>query len=403
MLKYSSLVKDKVETKKPRYEVADIFRRYGDDYHREHPVSWEQQMVMRDIRQCRTAALGGHVDECDSCGGLRISYNSCRNRHCPKCGTLAKAMWLEKQKSLLLPVPYFHVVFTLDHSFNPLVRTNPKQMYNLLFQAAAQTLKAFGQRYLGGEMGITAVLHTWGQTLNQHIHLHCLVSGGALSPDGKRWRAAKGNFLFPIEAVSAQFRDTFCQGVATLYQKGALLLAGQSESYAESENFHEMLVEARAKRWQVYAKPPFGGAAQVLDYLGRYVHRIAIGNHRILSIEEGKVSFTYRDYKEDGQQKVMVLAATEFIRRYLQHVLPKGFVRVRHYGLLAPRYRRDKLARCRQLLGTVVPMGRSQMEILVEMLGGQPSQCQFCEQGQFRPLATIAPHPSRRNWVLAVC
>lgn len=383
-------------------ELADIFRRYAVAYQEQYPTSQQQRLVMRDIIECRTAALGGHVDECDNCGGLRIAYNSCRNRHCPKCGGLAKAMWLEKQQALLLPVPYFHVVFTIDHALNPVVRVNQKLVYDLLFRTAAKTLKDFGQQHLGGEIGLTAVLHTWGQTLTEHIHLHCVVTGGALSANGQRWRAAKPTFLFPIEAVSVEFRDAFCRGLSQLYQRGRLTFAGESEAYADPSHWQALLAAAQAKKWQVYAKPPFGGAAQVLDYLGRYVQRIAIGNQRLLSLEQGVVQFTYRDYKQDGQQKVMGLPALEFMRRFLQHVLPKGFVRVRHYGLLAPRYRRDKLARCHQLLGRVVTKVRTQAEVMAEMLGEQPNKCPWCEQGHFQAWDTLEPHPARRNWVLAV-
>ncbi len=386
----------------PKPELADIFRRYAVAYRAQYPTSQQQRLVMRDIIECRTAALGGHVDECDNCGGLRIAYNSCRNRHCPKCGGLAKAMWLEKQQALLLPVPYFHVVFTIDHALNPVVRVNQKLVYDLLFRTAAATLKAFGQRYLGGEIGLTAVLHTWGQTLTEHIHLHCVVTGGALSANEQRWRAAKPTFLFPIEAVSVEFRDTFCNGLTQLYQKGQLTFAGESEAFAAPTQWQALLASTAAKKWQVYAKPPFGGAAQVLDYLGRYVHRIAIGNQRLLSLEQGVVRFTYRDYKQDGQQQVMELSALEFMRRFLQHVLPKGFVRVRHYGLLAPRYRQQKLARCRQLLGTILTKVRSQAEVLTEMLGQEPDKCPLCQQGQFQALDTIDPPITRRNWVLAV-
>lgn len=253
----------------PRYELADVFRSYGEAFRHQYPVSSQQRLVLRDIVQCRTAVLGGHVDECDNCGGLRISYNSCRNRHCPKCGNLAKAEWLEKQKALLLPTHYF----TIDHAFNPIARVNQKAVYDLLFHSAAATLKAFGERYLGGEIGVTAVLHTWGQTLTEHLHLHCIVTGGALSADGREWRSTTPDYLFPIVELSAQFRERFCQGMERLYQKGQLRLHGQSDAWATPAAFAELIQSARGKKWQVYAKPPFGSAAQALDYLGRYVQR----------------------------------------------------------------------------------------------------------------------------------
>lgn len=390
---------------RPRYEVADIFRLYGDDFRRQYPVSYQQHLAMRDIMQCRTAALGGHADACDGCGVLRVSYNSCRNRHCPKCGALAKAEWLEQQKAHLLPTHYFHVVFTIDHAFNPIARVNQKLVYDLLFRSAAATLKAFGQQHLGGEIGFTAILHTWGQTLSEHPHLHCLVPGGALSADGKRWCSTSPDFLFPIEALSAQFRDRFCAGLRHLYCTGQLRFAGQSAMYAEETAFGQLVAGARAKKWQVYAKPPFGDAVQVLDYLGRYVHRVAISNHRILEIGGGQVRFSYRDYKDDGQEKEITLSAVEFIRRFLQHVLPRRFVRIRHYGFLAPRYRRQKLARCRALLGRydermTTPLSRE--EIVSELLGLAPDRCPFCEAGQFRPYQELPAHPARRRWLAAV-
>ena len=392
-------------TIQPRYEVADIMRLYGDDYRRQYPVSYQQQLVMRDIVQCRTAALGGHVDACDGCGVLPVSYNSCRNRHCPKCGGLAKAEWLEQQKAQLLPTHYFHVVFTIDHAFNPLARANQKVVYDLLFRSAAATLKAFGQRHLGGEIGFTTVLHTWGQTLNEHLHLHCLVPGGALTANGQRWRQTSPDFLFPIEALSAQFRDSFCAGLQQLYHAEQLRFAGQSAPYADADAFGQLVASAQAKRWQVYAKPPFGDAVQVLDYLGRYVQRVAISNHRILAVDAGQVRFSYRDYKADGQEKAMTLSAVAFIRRFLQHVLPKRFVRIRHYGLLAPRYRREKLARCRALLGqyaagVTTPLSRE--EIIIALLGPEPDRCPFCEAGRFQPDRVLAAHPARRRWQLVV-
>lgn len=404
MLKVSPSLATTVDTDKPQFEVADIFHLYGDEYRQQYHVSQEQRVVMRDIMQCRTAMLGGHVDECDSCRGLRISYNSCSNRHCPKCGSLARNEWLDRQKAHLLPVPYFHVVFTIDHAFNALARVNQRELYTLLFRTAAGTLKAFGQKYLNGEIGFISVLHTWGQTLIEHIHLHCIVPGGALSTDGKDWHSVSPDFLLPIIALSAEFKDAFCNGLQKLYDAGKLTFAGQSDYLADRAAFEDMLVESRAKKWQVYAKPSFGDAVQTLDYLGRYVNRIAISNYRILDVANGDVTFSYHDYN-DGQQKEMVLPAVEFIRRFLLHVLPKKFVRVRYYGFLSPRYRAKKLAQCRALLGAyhddmVTPLSRA--EILMEMLGHDPDQCPLCGVGKMRPFETVAAHPTRRKWQLAV-
>lgn len=404
MLKFLSPSTATIEAEKLRYELADIFRLYGDDYRRQYHVSHEQRLVMRDILQCRTAALGGHVDACDSCGGLRISYNSCRNRHCPKCGALAKLEWLEKQKAHLLPTHYFHVVFTIDHLFNPLARVNQTQVYNQLFTSAAETLKVFGQKYLGGEIGFTAILHTWGQTLTEHIHLHCIVMGGALTHDGKRWQATSPDYLFPIVELSAQFRDNFCAGMQKRFTKGEYLFAGQCAHLSDPATFNQLIADSQAKKWQVYAKPPFRDAAQTLDYLGRYVNRIAISNGRILDINNGFVRFSYRDYKTDGQHKEMRLPAVEFIRRFLQHTLPRRFVRVRHYGLLAPRYRRGKLARCCALLGThheaITPATTD--ELLTEMLGHDPAQCPLCGVGRMQLFEELKAHPTRRRWQVAV-
>ncbi len=405
MLKLSSPPRISLETEKPAYELADVFRLHGDEYRRHYHVSHEQRLVLRDIVQCRTAALGGHVDECDSCGGLRISYNSCRNRHCPKCGALAKMVWLEQQKAQLLPTHYFHVVFTIDHLFNPLARVNQNQVYNQLFASAAETLKAFGRRYLGGEIGFTAILHTWGQTLTAHIHLHCIVTGGALTSDGKQWRATTPDYLFPIVELSAQFRDHFCAGMQKRFDKEAFVFAGQCASLSDRGTFQRLIAETLAKKWQVYAKPPFSDAAQTLDYLGRYVNRIAISNGRILEINNGFVRFSYRDYKANGERKEMRLPAVEFIRRFLQHTLPKRFVRVRHFGLLAPRYRQAKLARCRALLGTyhetmMVPAATE--ALLAEMLGHDSTQCPLCGVGTMQLQAELKAHPTRRRWQLAL-
>ena len=307
MLKLSSSPQTSVSREKPTYELADVFRLYGDAYREQYHVSHEQRLVLRDIVQCRTAVLGGHVDECDSCGGLRISYNSCRNRHCPKCGALAKMEWLEKQKAHLLPTHYFHVVFTIDHLFNSLARVNQKQVYEQLFASASETLKVFGKQYLGGEIGFTAVLHTWGQTLSEHIHLHCLVPGGALTSNGQQWQAASPDYLFPVVVLSAQFRDSFCAGLKTRFHKNEFIFAGQCAHLADPAVFDELLAESQAKKWQVYAKAPFSDAAQTLDYLGRYVNRIALSNGRILDIENGRVRLIVIQIRDAGIDRCLRL------------------------------------------------------------------------------------------------
>ena len=396
-------VADKKEEGRPPVEIADIFRLYGDAYRSTVPLSREQKLAMRDIVECRTAALGGHVDACDSCGVLRVAYNSCRNRHCPKCGALAKAEWLEAQKSHLLPTHYFHVVFTIDHDFNPIASVNQKAVYNLLFKSASDSLKQFGKKYLGGEVGFTAVLHTWGQTLTQHIHLHCLVAGGALSFDQKRWIGTHPEFLFPIVELSADFRDRFCNGMWQLFQQKKLRFVGESQAFQDRNQFAQLVSSSKGKKWQVFAKPPFGNAEHMLNYLGRYVNRMAISNYRILDVENGKVSFSYRDYKDDGREKVLTLSASEFIRRFLQHVVPSRFVRIRHYGFLAPCHRKKKLPLCRTLIGIgEIAKEKTRDEILQEMLGHDPEICPHCCEGKMMQFEELEAHPLRRKWQLAL-
>lgn len=379
---------DQLSTAKPRYEIADIFEQYGEAYRQSHHVSYEQQKAIAAITQCRTAVLGGHVDECDQCRVVRISYNSCRNRHCPKCGALRKARWLEARLQELLPIQYFHVVFTLDHALNALARCNATRIYDLLFAAAAQTLKVFGARYLGGEIGLVAVLHTWGQDLGQHIHLHCIVAGGALSLDERHWQSCPQGFLFPVLPLSKAFRDTFCAGLARLYQRRQLVFAGDCAGLESADNFAGLMAELQAKDWQVYAKESFGGPDQVFDYLGRYVHRVAISNNRLLSIGNGQVRFQWRDNRDSGRLKEMTLPAVEFMRRFLLHVLPTGFVRIRYYGLFSNGQRRRKLKRCRELLGVGAELeplvAENAADLLKRLTGVDVHQCPVCGLGQMR-------------------
>lgn len=395
-------------TPKTNYEVADILRQHGYEYGRKHHLSLEQRQVIRDLTECRTAVLGGHVDLCDHCSGMRIAYNSCRNRHCPKCGSVVKAEWVQKQKSHLLPTHYFHVVFTIDHAFLPLVRVNPQRLYELLIRSAASSLKEMGQRHLGGEVGIMTILHTWGQQLTEHPHVHCLVTGGALSKDGKRWRQSKPDFLFPIEALSRLFKERFCQGVEKLYRQKRLTFAGLSLPLAAPEAMADLLHSAREKKWHVYAKAPFADAEQVVDYLGRYTNRIAISNYRIKAVEHDRVSFRYRDYQDGGREKQLTLEVDEFIRRFLLHVLPWGFVRIRYYGLLATGQRARKLAICRRLLFVLdsheaQPQPQlSRLELIEQMLGRHADRCPACNQGTYHRFRQLLPHPSRQAWLQAV-
>ena len=369
-------------------EVADVFRLYGEAYRQSHPLSYEQQKAIAALTRCRTATLGGHVDECDQCGVLRISYNSCRNRHCPKCGALSKARWLEARQRDLLPIAYFHVVFTIAHTLNALARCNPTRIYDLLFASAAKSLKAFGARYLGGEIGVVAVLHTWGQDLGQHIHLHCIVTGGGLSFDTQHWQACPPGFLFPVLPLSKAFRDTFCAGLARLHQRQQLVFAGDCAGLESADNFAGLMAELQAKDWQVYAKESFGGPDQVFNYLGRYVHRVAISNNRLVSIENDQVRFQWRDNRDGGRLKEMTLPAVEFMRRFLLHVLPTGFVRIRYYGLFSNGQRQRKLKRCRELLGVGAELepivAEKAADLLKRLTGVDMHQCPVCGLGQMR-------------------
>lgn len=333
---------------RPALEVADIFRAHGAEYLQTHRVTEGQRKVLRALLHCRTAALGGHVEECNNCGAQRIAYNSCRNRHCPKCQGAEQARWVERQVADLLPIEYFHVIFTLPQELNELARWQPRLVYDLLFAAARETLLEFGQRELGGEIGVTAVLHTWGQTLQTHIHLHCLVTGGALAADEKSFRRCRQGFLCSVEELSAVYRAHYCAGLRRWAQQaGSAAAPVEAQWGARAERLAE---ELSAVAWVVYAKRPVCGPQQVIEYVSRYTQRVAISNARLLALSAGVVSFRYKDYRAGGVNKVMRLPASEFIRRFLQHVLPAGYVRIRHYGLLASRGRAQKLARCRALL-----------------------------------------------------
>ena len=364
-------------------ELADIFRAYGESYRRHHPLPVSHLKVMQAVERCRTAALGGHLQQCDTCGFERPVYNSCRNRHCPKCQSLAKVKWLDKQKSELLPTGYFHLVFTLPHELNPLIRVNQKPLINILFQSVWQTLAQFARSRLGGSLGITAVLHTWDQTLLDHFHLHCLVPAGALSFDRNRWVPARQDFLFPVKALSRVFRAKFLDSLKKSFDQSKLLFVGQIEPLAGADSFGVLLNGLRKKPWVVYAKKPFGSPIHVLDYLARYTHRVALSNDRICSLHNREVTFTYRDRKNEDRRKLMTLGAEEFIRRFLLHVIPKGFMRVRHYGFLA-NHRKDCLSKCRQLVGlspALPPPQRSPDELMLALMGIDIHRCPRCQTG----------------------
>ena len=339
--------------------MADIFRRHGAAYRELHAgaLGRAQLRVMRAIELCRTAALGGHTEQCDACSHIRISYNSCRNRHCPKCQALARAAWLEARQADLLPVPYFHVVFTIPEPIAAIALQNKRVVYNILFGSTSATLRtiAADPRHLGAEIGFIAVLHTWGQTLQHHPHLHCIVPGGGLAPDGQRWVACRPGFFLPVRVVSSLFRRLFLEALDHAFRAGELTFRGALADLSQADRFAGLLHTARSIDWGVYAKPPFGGPEHVLDYLGRYTHRVAIANSRLTRVEDGTVSFRWKDYRHHNHQNVMTLGTDEFIRRFLLHVVPDGFQRIRHYGLLGNRARASKLARCRQLLDAPPP------------------------------------------------
>ena len=342
-------------------EVADIFRAAGPAYRTTHAghLSLEQLKVMSAIETCRTAALGGHVEACQDCGHQRIAYNSCCNRHCPRCQGAAAHAWLEAQEANLLPVGYFHVVFTLPAEIAAIAFTNKALVYDLLFKAASETMLTIADdpKHLGARIGITAVLHTWGSALTHHPHVHMIVPGGGIGPEGNRWISSRPAFLLPVRVLGALFRRLFLAKLLQLHDAGRLAFFGKLSGLADRRAFLRHLAPVRKKRWIVYAKPPFAGPEAVLAYLSRYTHRVAISNGRLLSFDQRDVTFRYKDYRRAGanRQQVMTLPADEFIRRFLLHVLPTGFHRIRHYGLLAGGTRKDSLALARRLLAVAPP------------------------------------------------
>jgi hypothetical protein len=346
-------------------EVADIFRAMGPSYRLAQAgrLSLDQLKVMSAIQNCRTAALGGHVDGCDDCGYLRVAYNSCRNRHCPKCQAAAAKAWLAERKADLLPVGYFHVVFTLPTEIADIAWQNKAVVYDLLFRAASETMMtiAADPKHLGARIGITAVLHTWGSAMTHHPHVHMIVPGGGIALDGERWVSCRPGFLLPVRVLSKLFRRLFLSRLADAHAAGHLQFFGDLAHLAEAQAFSALLASLKRKNWFVYAKPPFAGPEAVLAYLSRYTHRVAISNSRLVALEEAGVTFRYKDYRRNGSERdrTMTLQANEFIRRFLLHVLPKGFHRIRHYGLLASAGRKANIARARQLLAVPQPQAEA--------------------------------------------
>jgi hypothetical protein len=397
-------------------EVADVFRdgqsRFVAQYG--HTLRPEQRRVLAAIIRCRTAELGGHVQRCDECGHQRIQYNSCRNRHCPKCQATARAAWLEARQAELLPIPYFHVVFTLPEEIRPLALQNKRIVYGILFRAAAETLRevAANPKHLGAEVGFLAALHTWGQNLMHHPHVHCVVTGGGLAPGRSRWvpcqqsRRRKKLFFVPVQILSRVFRGKFIAFLKQAFRKGQLLFHGKLAPLIQPTMFERQLDTSVKKNWVVYAKRPFGGPDRVLKYLARYTHRVAISNQRLVELRDGQVSFRYKDYAAGEQSKVMTLSTAEFIRRFLMHTLPNGFVRIRYYGFLANRDRHHRLDQCRRLLGASNHLTQSTEEVKVPLEDAScpsPTTCPICRRQSLviiDVVSPIVPCPPRRPYCL---
>ena len=380
--------------------LAQIIRTYGPAYRAAHRISSAQQAVLRDLVRCRTAALGGQREQCTNCGHRRILYRSCRNRHCPQCQALPQAKWREAQRALLLPVPYFHVVFTLPHALNALMRSNPRRLYAMLFKCVVATLREFAHdpRHLGAEPGMTAVLHTWGQKLDQHVHHHLIVTGGGLDAAGQQWVPCKRpDFLFPVRALSTVFRGKFLAGLRQLHQQAKLTYTRACAELEQDGAWRVFLAQLKASRWVVYAKPPFAGPESVLDYLSRYTHRIAISNERLLAVDHDLVRFRYKDYAHGNAIKVLELPAIEFLRRYLLHVVPRGFRRIRHYGLLANCQRTETLARCRELLAVAAPApppcADSLAAAVQRLMDIDIARCPRCGEATLRIVEELPPQP----------
>jgi hypothetical protein len=357
-----------------------------------------QWRILRALLACRTPALGGHRYRCEDCGRSHFVPHSCRNRHCPLCQGQAAHRWLEQQAAALLPVPYFHLVFTLPHGLNPLMGQNQRALYRLLFQAASQTLLGFGQKRFRAQVGLTAVLHTWSQTLLDHYHLHCIVTGGGLSEDGARWTAAPPYYLFPVRALSAVFRGKFCAGLQQLYTAGKLQFHGQLRPWAVEAKFQRLVQQARRSAWVVYAKRPFAGPEQVLAYLSRYTHRVAISPRRLRALDpQGQtVTFAWKDYADGARSKTMSLGVGEFVRRFCLHLLPERFVKIRHYGLLSNRQRQSRIAQARALLGPASapqssPQDGPPAHGATASDSAPPRVCPFCASRRVRLIEVLYP------------
>jgi hypothetical protein len=393
---------------RPPLEVADIVRQHGDAFLARYGaiLSGAQQRALRAIALCRTAALGGHITQCDHCGHEEQAYNSCRHRCCPKCHGAAQAAWLTAREHEVLETPYAHVIFTLPHALGPLALQNPRHLYGLLFRAVAQTLHdiAGDPKHLGAEIGGFAVLHTWGQQLLHHPHLHCVLPAGGLAPDGTQWLPCRPHFFLPVRVLSRRFRRLYLAGLEQLYAQGHLTLTGRCRALAEPQPWQGYLATLRDQEWVVYAKEPIPDPRHVLKYLARYTHRVAISNHRLVALEDSQVTFRYKDYTHGHRLRTLTLDAVEFLRRLMLHVPPRGFHRLRHFGFLANRVRQEKLVQCRTLLGHAL-QSLVQQEAAAskppEGTAGEPGAvCPVCQQGRMQLVQTV--YRQTAAWDLSV-
>lgn len=380
-------------------EVQDIFRQHGEEYREGRRLPPNILKAMSSIESCRTSELGGHIDVCEDCGHSRISYNSCRNRHCPKCQTLAKEKWLLARKDDLLPVGYFHVVFTIPEELNYLCLANQKIMYDILFKAASETLLelAKDKKYIGAEIGFMSILHTWGQNLMHHPHIHCIVPSGGLTLDGTRWVRSREKFFIPVRVLSKKFRGKFMHYFVKAYDSGLLKLNGGNEEFRDKNIFHCFKDKLYTMKWVVYCKAPFKSAEFVLEYLGRYTHRVAISNNRIINFVNGYVTYKWRDYRDRNKVKFMTVKAEEFIRRFMMHILPSRFVKIRHFGLLSNRNRATKLKKCKKLTGVFKKKTKdsisklSTAELLLKLTGININLCPSCNKGKMVRQGKVKP------------
>jgi len=375
--------------KREKPEVADIFRVYGKEYRHTHSMSYKQMKTMHHIQVCRSAELGGHIEQCNQCGFERNAYNSCRDRHCPKCQTLVKEQWLNDRKAELLPCGYFHLVFTLPHELNPIILCNKRVTLQIFFTAVNETLQAFAKDpkwHLYGRLGFIAVLHTWSQVIMDHFHLHCLIPAGVLSFKKDKWIPAHDSFLFRIDSLAKEFKKRYLHYLQTAYRKNELIFPGNTAKFESPQGFANLLEPLLEATWIAYAKRPFAGPEQVLEYLGRYTHRVAITNNRILSIDNGKITFTYRDRQNNNEIRTRILAADEFIRRFLLHILPGGFMKIRYFGFLAHKNKKQAVAIIRKLIDPDMTFPEKIKETVSEMMlrltGTDITCCPKCKKGK---------------------